>query len=78
MTVYFIQEGDSGLVKVGYTRGDAAARLVTLQVANWRKLNLLSQFGETEKYEKYLHNIFAAYRERRRMDSSERSVSAIS
>ncbi len=57
MSVYFIQAGEDGPVKVGYTNGSVATRLSALQIGSHSDLRLLAVLRETQSYERYLHGI---------------------
>lgn len=53
--IYFIQEDDSGPIKIGKSKEDINIRLSALQVGNPRKLNLLAYFMADHWVEKGLH-----------------------
>lgn len=57
MSVYFIQAGARGPVKIGFTEGSAVNRLKTLQIGAHTDLRLLAVLPETRSYERYLHTI---------------------
>lgn len=59
--VYFIQEGDSGPVKIGFSR-DVARRLGELQRQAKAPLRLLVSFEGTRRDEAALHTRFADHR----------------
>lgn len=56
--IYFIQSGDSGPIKIGYTNGDAESRLRGLQTGNPEKLNLIMTMPGSINMEKKLHADF--------------------
>lgn len=57
--VYFIQEGKSGPIKVGYTKHfDIAKRLSVLQTGNPRKLRVAAVVRASRQTEQTLHNVF--------------------
>ena len=55
--VYFIQEGDSGPIKVGVAK-NVKTRMNTLQVGNPRTLHLLGTMPAKVGTERVLHNRF--------------------
>jgi hypothetical protein len=59
--VYFIQSGDDGPIKIGFTR-NLAARLRQLQTGHPAKLRVLRAFRGDERLEAWLHRHFAAHR----------------
>lgn len=61
MTVYFIQVGKDGPVKIGYA-ADAAIRLQQLQVAHPEPLHLLRTIDGGSKTEAWLHGKFSDHR----------------
>ena len=53
MSIYFIQAGENGPIKIGKTNGDAKDRLANLQIGNHEELKLLwvyhgDEYGEIE------------------------------
>ena len=54
-TIYFIQQGDNGPVKIGYTEGRVTKRLSMLQVGNPDKLHVLRIIDGTPKDEARVH-----------------------
>jgi len=57
--VYFIQQGDGGPIKIGYTSGLAENRLLALQTANPYPLRLLGSIRNAgKKKESELHKLF--------------------
>jgi hypothetical protein len=63
MSVYFIQAGDSGLVKIGCAQ-DPKKRLACLQLHNHEKLRLLRVMRGMREVEADLHHRFHEYRVR--------------
>jgi hypothetical protein len=61
MPVYFIQSGDTGPVKIGFTK-DVRQRISALQTGHSAPLRLLHLFDGTETDEAALHVRFAAHR----------------
>lgn len=55
MSVYFIQAGDDGPIKIGYTAGDPEKRLRALQNASAVDLRLLATIEGDQKREVDLH-----------------------
>lgn len=60
--IYFIREGDDGLIKIGFSASESGVRerLATLQVGNGRRLVLLatrcgSKFEEADLHERFAH-----------------------
>ena len=49
MTVYFIQAGENGPVKIGFTAGNAQRRMHDLQIGNPVKLCLLYVYDNQDK-----------------------------
>lgn len=64
--IYFIQKGESGSIKIGYTRSDERSsidsRLRTLQVGSDEPLNLLAAVPGGPALERKLHSAFASGR----------------
>ncbi len=60
--IYFIQQGKTGAIKIGYTKNSITKRIVALQSASPHKLNLLCILEGTEKQERALHNLFSPYK----------------
>ena len=58
--VYFIQAGDNGAIKIGYTK-DVDRRIKELQTSNPEKLNLLLKVGAEPNDEKVMHDKFKKY-----------------
>jgi transcriptional regulator with AAA-type ATPase domain len=58
--IYFIQQGKTGPIKIGYTENDIAKRLASLQVASAEKLTLLGVIEGGKKQEKLIHKFFHA------------------
>jgi hypothetical protein len=62
MSVYFIEEEGTGLIKIGHSN-DTMARLASLQTGNPRKLTLLREIeGKGEDLERELHERYKANR----------------
>jgi len=55
MSVYFVQEEDNGLIKIGYSK-NPNRRLKSLQINNPRKLNILKVIDGAMCRETYLHH----------------------
>lgn len=60
-SVYFIQQGNDGLIKIGTTE-NVKARLATLQTSSPHKLNLLNTISGGRQKEAELHNRFSEFR----------------
>jgi len=58
MTIYFIQASISKHIKIGFTEGDPANRLKSLQVGNHERLELIAQIHGDEEREHELHDRF--------------------
>ena len=58
--VYFIQAGNNGAIKIGYTK-DVDRRIKELQTSNPEKLNLLLKVGAEPNDEKVMHDKFKKY-----------------
>lgn len=61
--VYFIQQGDAGPIKIGFSR-DVDSRLIHLQTASPDPLRLLAKLRGGKKHERKLHATFAAHHQR--------------
>lgn len=61
-TLYFIQAGSAGPIKIGFTTGDYAKRLATLQVGNAEELVSLAALENYPDTEKDWHIRFADLR----------------
>lgn len=61
--IYFIQQAQSGNIKIGYTsKDDVSQRLLNLQTASAEKLIVLGVLKDgTQKTEVQLHSFFAIY-----------------
>ena len=55
MTVYFIQSGEGGPVKIGHTNGDVKRRLEALQTGNPAPLKLLLSIDGGRDIERIFH-----------------------
>jgi hypothetical protein len=56
--IYFIQQGDSGPIKIGYTETDVCRRVAQLQTGNAEPLRCLAVMEGTEEEEQALHGKF--------------------
>lgn len=56
--IYFIQSGQDGAIKIGYTNGDPSSRLKALQTATPSELRLLHYIPGTLNFEASLHAKF--------------------
>jgi hypothetical protein len=54
VTVYFIQAGNGGPIKIGYTGGSARSRTLTLQTGNHVSLTVLATMPGGKDQERYL------------------------
>lgn len=57
--IYFLQSGDPGPIKIGYTSRNVFARLDVLQVGNPEPLKLLRSVPGTQDDEQQLHRRFS-------------------
>lgn len=62
MAIYFVQEGDGGAIKIGFTGGDPWARMASLQTGNSKKLAMLAVAPGGQQEERALHQRFADLR----------------
>jgi hypothetical protein len=62
--IYFARPIDSNLVKIGYTKSDAASRVDTLQVGNPIELEIMATADGDIRAERALHGRFRASRVR--------------
>ena len=61
--IYFIQQGKSGPIKIGYTgNNDISKRMETIQIYAPEKLTLLGYIEGDQGQEKLLHQLFHSYR----------------
>ncbi len=60
--IYFIQSGNNGPIKIGYTENGIERRLAELQTASPYKLNLICYIEGSSVVERELHNEFDAYK----------------
>ncbi len=61
MWVYFIQDGDKGPIKIGFST-NLEARMAQLQTSTHRKLKLLGKVEGTQRLEHDIHRHLAAHR----------------
>ena len=60
--IYFLQAGDGGDIKIGFTdKDDVAIRMRTLQTANGKRLRCLGTMPGNKELEDTLHRRFAAF-----------------
>lgn len=60
--IYFIQQGKTGAIKIGYTsKDDVRDRLLTLQVGSAESLHVIGVMEGDQKQEKLLHQLFKPY-----------------
>jgi hypothetical protein len=64
MSVYFIQSGPNGPIKIGFTNDSAKSRLRVMQTGNPMRLRLLLQIEGDERLEAGLHQHFSDSRVR--------------
>lgn len=62
MPVYFIQAGDNGPVKIGFSRKDATERMEQLQAYHYEKLFLRRVMPGLHLTERSVHQRFASLR----------------
>lgn len=60
--IYFIKSSNNHEVKIGFTSGDVAKRMSTLQTSHPYKLELLATIPGDTKFESELHNTFQQHR----------------
>lgn len=60
--IYFVQEGERGPVKIGFTENAPEKRMMALQCGNSRKLFLLRHFVAEKAYERIIHRRFHEYK----------------
>jgi len=60
--IYFIQNGDHDLVKIGYTSKTVQARIESMQTGNPVELKLIESIAGNQDSEKALHRKFKAQR----------------
>lgn len=60
--IYYILSGETGRVKIGYTKGHPAKRLGSLQTGSPTKLGIVAIHPGTPELERRLHQQFAADR----------------
>lgn len=63
--IYFIQAGDSGPIKIGYTGKPIEQRMYNISVACPYDIHLVKLFDGGEGHESYLHILFAPFNHRR-------------
>ena len=56
--IYFIQAGDNGSIKIGYTASDVESRLKTLQTGNPNVLSIIGTIPANKYEEKQTHHYF--------------------
>jgi hypothetical protein len=56
--IYFIQHGENGPLKIGFTRGSIKTRLNTLQVGNPVLLSVVKVVDGTPSHELDIHDMF--------------------
>jgi hypothetical protein len=61
-TVYFVQSGTDGPIKIGFTTRAIEQRLANLQTAHAEKLRLLAQITGDRELERELHRRFVLHR----------------
>lgn len=61
-SIYFIQAGDGGPVKIGYTMADPTLRVKVMGTHNHEELTLLGSFPAPRSTETSLHRRFAEHR----------------
>jgi hypothetical protein len=59
--IYFIQAGESGPIKIGYTENDIKARVRNIQSSNPTEVKLLGVMQGNQKVEAGLHIQFCDY-----------------
>ena len=59
--IYFIQQGQDGPIKIGFTEGEIDGRLSSLQTGNPEVLRCIGIVDGTIPDERALHKQFAAY-----------------
>lgn len=62
MTIYFIQAGETGPIKIGYTSGTAAGRMIALQTCSPFKLRCLGEVYGGPSLEGQVHAHLAEFR----------------
>lgn len=60
--IYFIQAGDAGPIKVGFTSGDVQRRVTQLQTGNPSALAILGAIKGTAERERQLHGRLSPWR----------------
>ncbi len=61
MTVYFIQAGENGPIKIGVTKKSSLLRLSNLQSSHYEKLTLLKEVEGYFAVEQWYHEIFKKF-----------------
>jgi hypothetical protein len=59
--IYFIQQGDAGPIKIGYTQYNVASRLSTIQSGNPQPLRCIATLDGTLADEYKLHRQFSDF-----------------
>ena len=62
LSLYFIQAGDCGQVKIGQTRGDVKKRLAALQTSNPERLTVRATLHADKDLEREIHEALKAHR----------------
>jgi len=61
--IYFIRQGDTNFIKIGYTNGNPQKRLDSLQGGNPQKLELIAQWESgSAKQEWQIHKYYSKWR----------------
>lgn len=60
--IYFVKQGRTGAIKIGYTNGDVKVRLAALQTASPERLILLGCVEGNRDTEKQPHQFFSAHK----------------
>lgn len=60
--IYFIRQGNTNFVKIGFSRLDSISRLSQLQTGNPQKLELIAEWEGAIREEQALHKHYIEYR----------------